>query len=241
MTGLACPILFCMQIPGELRFHPASDQSLIVYFGEEITFEVHPEILKLLRLLDSQPIAGIRNLHPAYCSLLIQFDPFVLDHDRLEKMLRDCLTELKDVPGPQPRALNIPVCYGGEFGPDLSDVARLHGMNADQVIELHSSATYVVHFLGFAPGFAYLGGLPKALETPRLPTPRRKVQQGSVAIAGKQAGVYPFATPGGWRLLGCTPEAMFQPDREHMSLLSIGDHVRFVPISQEEFRARRQA
>lgn len=230
-----------MPTEGELRFHPASDRSLIIYFCDEITVEVHPEILKLLRLLDLQPIEGIRNLHPAYCSLLLHFDPFILDHDKLEKILRDYLSQLKDIAVPERREVNIPVCYGGEFGPDLNDVAKLHGMDADQVIELHSSATYVVHFLGFAPGFAYLGGLPKRLETPRLPTPRRKVMQGSVAIAGKQAGVYPFPTPGGWRLLGCTPEAMFQPDREQMSLLSIGDRVRFVPISQEEFRARRQA
>ena len=225
----------------QARFQPASDQSLLIYLGETITLEIHEQIVKLLRMMESNPIEGVRNLHPAYCSLLVQFDPFVLDHRSLEKTLRGYLDRLGDLPLPPWRRIDIPVCYGGEFGPDLSDVADLHGMTPAQVIELHSSATYVVYFFGFTPGFAYLSGLPESLETPRLATPRRKVPQGGVGIAGKQAGVYPFATPGGWRLLGRTPEAMFQPDRQHMSLLSIGDRVRFLPISEEEFRARRAA
>jgi inhibitor of KinA len=223
------------------RFQAASDQSLLVYFGQEITLPIHEQILKLLRLLETKPVEGVRNLHPAYCSLLVQFDPFTVNHEKLETILREYLNRVGEIPLPDSRQVEIPVCYGGEFGPDLDNVANLHGMRAAQVIELHSSATYIVHFLGFTPGFAYLGGLPESLETPRLPTPRRKVPQGSVGIAGKQAGVYPFATPGGWRLLGRTPEAMFLPNRDHMSLLSIGDRVRFVPISEEEFRARTTA
>ena len=223
------------------RFEPASDQSLLLYLGEEITLEVHQRIVRLLRLLDFKPINGVRNIHPAYSSVLVQFDPFTLDHEKLEMVLREYLGRIQEIPMPKPRQVEIPVCYGGEFGPDLNDVAALHDMSASQVIELHSSATYTVYFLGFVPGFAYLGGLPERLESSRLPTPRRKVPPGSVGIAGKQAGVYPFGTPGGWRLLGRTPEAMFQPDREHMSLLSIGDRVRFVPISEEEFRTRKPA
>ena len=162
-------------MPGaaEARFQPASDQSLLIYLGETITLEIHEQIVKLLHLMESNPIEGIRNLHPAYCSLLVQFDPFVLDHRSLEKTLRGYLNRLGDVLLPPSRRINIPVCYGGEFGPDLSDVADLHGMTPAQVIELHSSATYVVYFFGFTPGFAYLGGLPESLETPRLPTPRR--------------------------------------------------------------------
>jgi inhibitor of KinA len=108
-------------------------------------------------------------------------------------------------------------------------------MSPGQAIELHSSATYLVYFLGFVPGFAYLGGLPKALVTQRLATPRRTVPAGSVGMAGNQTGVYPFATPGGWRLLGRTPMPMFQTDRDELSFLSIGDHVRFTPISAERF------
>src|SRR5260370_33436176 len=108
-------------------------------------------------------------------------------------------------------------------------------MTPEQAIELHTSTVYLVYFLGFVPGFAYLGELPEKLATPRLATPRRKVPAGSVAIAGNQTGVYPFETPGGWRLLGRTPVAMFQADRDGLSLLSIGDRVRFMPIDAERF------
>jgi KipI family sensor histidine kinase inhibitor len=219
------------------RFLPASDRSLLVCFGEQITFESHRQITKLLRLLESEPIPGIRNLHPAYCSLLIAFDALKSTHDELEAILRGYLDRLEDLPLPEPRQVEIPVCYGGGYGPDLSDVATRRDITPAQAIELHSSTTYVVYFLGFVPGFAYLGELPEALATPRLATPRRSVPPGSVGIAGSQTGVYPLATPGGWRLIGRTPLAMFQPDRNDMSLLAIGDHVRFTPISAEQFAA----
>jgi KipI family sensor histidine kinase inhibitor len=138
---------------------------------------------------------------------------------------------------PTPRLLEIPVCYGGEFGPDLEKVAAAHGLRADRVIELHSSRTYHAYFLGFAPGFAYLGDLPDSLATPRLATPRKKVPVGSVGIAGKQTAVYPFATPGGWNLLGRTPLRMFQVGRDPMELLDVGDEVRFHPITRQTFSA----
>jgi len=224
--------------PADLaRFQPASDQSLLVYFGRQITLEAHQHVMRLLRLLELEPVAGIRNLHPAYCSLLIQFDALKLGHDDLDAILRPYLDRLEDVHLPEPRRVEIPVCYGGEYGPDLNEVASMHSMTPAQVIELHTSATYEVYFLGFVPGFAYLGELPMALVTPRLATPRRRVPVGSVGIAGNQTGVYPFATPGGWRLLGRTPTPMFQPNRSAMSLLSIGDRVRFTPITQEQFAA----
>jgi inhibitor of KinA len=137
--------------------------------------------------------------------------------------------------------MEIPVCYGGEFGPDLNDVAETHGLTAAQTIELHASVVYDVYFLGFVPGFAYLGELPESLAAPRLARPRSRVPPGSVGIAGRQTGIYPFATPGGWRLLGCTPIAMFRPDRAGMSFLSIGDRVRFIPISRQRFAEMENA
>jgi inhibitor of KinA len=224
-----------------VRFQFASDQTLLVSFGQHITREAHQQVMRLLRLLESERIAGIRNLHPAYCSLLVKFDPLLLRHEDLQATLEQYLGRLDDVALPEPRLVEIPVCYGGEYGPDLLDVCTLHKLEPEQVIDLHSSATYRVYFLGFVPGFAYLGELPEALITPRLPTPRRQVPAGSVAIAGNQTGVYPVATPGGWRLLGRTPLAMFRPDREGLSLLSIGDHVRFAPISREQFSALESA
>jgi inhibitor of KinA len=127
------------------------------------------------------------------------------------------------------------VCYGGEFGPDLDEVAAVHGLKPAQVIEVHSSETYHAYFLGFAPGFAYLGDLPAALATPRLSSPRKRVPAGSVGIAGRQTAVYPVATPGAWRLLGRTPLRMFRADHKMMGLISIGDQVRFRPISNREF------
>lgn len=219
------------------RFQFASDQSLLIYFGSEITLRAHEQVRKLLRLLELEPIAGIRNLHPAYCSLLVKFDALKWQHDELEAILQKYLDRLEEVSLPEPRQLEIQVCYGGEYGPDLNDVAAMHGMTPGQVIELHASTSYLVYFLGFVPGFAYLGELPEALVMPRLATPRRRVPAGSVGIAGSQTGVYPFATPGGWRLLGRTPTSMFRTDREGLSLLSIGDRVRFVPISREQFAA----
>lgn len=223
------------------QFQAASDQSLLVYFSQRITLDANQRVRKLLHLLESKPIKGVRNLHPAYCSLLVKFDVLKLSHKGLEAILRRYLDRLEAVSLPEPRHLDIPVCYGGEFGPDLGDVATLHAMTPDQVIELHSSVTYVVYFLGFVPGYAYLGELPPALATPRLATPRHRVPPGSIAIGGNQTGVYPFATPGGWRLIGRTPVSMFRPDRDNMSLLSIGDRVRFVPISSAQFAASENA
>ncbi len=220
-----------------VRFQPASDQSLLVYFGEKIALASHQRVRQLLRLLELEPIPGVRNLHPAYCSLLINFDVLRLSHDELEITLRRYLGRLEDVRLSEPRRVEIPVSYGDEFGPDLVEVATICGITPAQVVGLHSSVAYVAYFLGFVPGFAYLGELPDALATSRLATPRRSVPPGSVGIAGKQTGVYPFATPGGWRLIGRTPIAMFLPDRNGMSFVSIGDLVRFTPISRAQFAA----
>src|ERR1700731_1259473 len=218
-----------------VRFQPASDQSLLLYFGEQITLGVHQRVRRLLHLLEREPIAGIRNFNPAYCSILISFDALKLDHGELEAILLGYLERLDAVELPEGRELQIPTCYGGEFGPDLNEVAALHGMTPAQVIELHASVTYIVYFLGFVPGFAYLGELPETLATPRLDSPRRSTAPGSVGIAGNQTGVYPFATPGGWRIIGRTHIAMFRPNRKAMSFLSIGDRVRFTPISVARF------
>jgi len=181
-------------------------------------------------MLETGPVAGIRNLHPAYCSLLIRFDPLRTDHEMLESAVCDCVEQFDSVVSIESRTVEIPIRYGDEFGPDLEDVAKLHGITSKEVVELHASATYTVYFLGFVPGFAYLGGLPEKIATPRRQTPRKQVPQGSLGIAGNQTGIYPCSTPGGWQIIGRTPLEMFRPNRENMSLLSIGDRVRFVPL-----------
>jgi inhibitor of KinA len=218
-----------------LKFVPASDASLLVSFGERISVEPNEQVRRLVLLLEREPITGVRNVHPAYCSVLVVFEPRQITHAKLEAKLRDRLRRTAVLQFPPPRDVKIPVCYGGEFGPDLEEVAKLHAMTRDEVVALHGSVTYRAYFLGFTPGFAYLGELPEPLVTPRLPSPRKQVPAGSVGIAGNQTGVYPFATPGGWRLLGRTPLQIFRADREGLSLIAMGDRVRFVPISRERF------
>ncbi len=217
-----------------ITFRYASDQSLMVYLGDEIGAEsdvtTHHRVLKLLRLLESEPLPHVRNLHPAYHSILIVFDPLALDHVTLEQRLTQYIARLDSISLSDPRTVEIPVQYGGEHGPDLEDLAALHNFTPQQVIELHSSASYLVYFVGFVPGFAYLGGLPTELATPRLESPRKRVPKGSVAIGGAHTGVYPFETPGGWRIIGRTPLEIFDPDSAELSRLRIGDQVRFTPI-----------
>jgi inhibitor of KinA len=220
-----------------VRFRAASDQALLVYLGEEIGLASHQRVCKLLRLLQDEPIAWLRNLQPAYCSLLVSFDPSQVDHREVETTLRRYEQRAEKMALPQTRTVEIPVCYGGEFGPDLDELAATHELSSSRVIELHTSRTYHAYFLGFAPGFAYLGDLAPEIATPRLATPRKKVAAGSVGIAGTQTAVYPFATPGGWRLIGRTPLEMFRKDREPMGLISMGDEVRFRAITREEFAA----
>jgi inhibitor of KinA len=218
-----------------VRFRAASDQALLVYLGEEIGLLTHERVVRLLRLLQREPLPWVRNLQPAYCSLLVSFDACQVGHAEVEAVLRHYEERAEKIVLPKPRRVEIPVCYGGEFGPDLENVAAAHGVQTEGVIELHSSRSYHAYFLGFAPGFAYLGDLPEALATPRLATPRKKVPAGSVGIAGKQTAVYPFATPGGWNLLGRTPLQMFRVDREPMEFVDVGDEVKFQPITRKEF------
>lgn len=218
-----------------MRFCAASDQAVLVYLGEEIGFPAHERVLKLLRVLEKKPPAWLRNLQPSYTSLMVTFDPGCVDHTEVEAVLRQYEERAKTMRRPKPRNVEIPVCYGGEFGPDLDEVAKVHGLKPQEVITLHTSRSYHAYFLGFAPGFAYLGDLPEEIATPRLDTPRKKVPAGSVGIAGRQTAVYPFATPGGWRLIGRTPIQVFQGDRKPMALISIGDQVKFRAISREEF------
>jgi inhibitor of KinA len=212
---------------------------VLVYVGEEIGLSVHHRVLALLRLLQKQPPCWLRNVQPAYTSLMLTFDLRQVDHAEVEATVRQLAKRAKTLRMATPRTVIIPVCYGEEFGPDLEDVAGVHGLIPVEVIRLHTSRTYHAYFLGFAPGFAYLGDVPAQIATPRLDSPRKAVPAGSVGIAGKQTGVYPFATVGGWRLIGRTPLQMFRANRKPMGLISIGDQVKFRPISREEFHQRR--
>jgi len=224
-----------------VRFQAASDQALLVYLGEEIGAESHDRVVRLLRLLQKDAPAWIRNVQPAYCSLLIAFDATRVDHAEAQARIAEYEKRAEKLLAAEPRQVEIPVCYGGEFGPDLEDVAAKSGLSPAKVIMLHCTRAYHAYFLGFAPGFAYLGDVAKEIATPRLETPRKEVPPGSVGIAGRQTAVYPFATPGGWRLIGRTPLEVFKKDRQPMELISIGDQVKFRPISREEFSWRSRA
>ena len=168
-------------------------------------------------------IPGVVNLHPAYESILIVFDPLATTHEAVQQ----AAAEASSATPKAHRNHIIPMHYGG---PDLESVARFHGLSQEKIIELHASGEYTVAFLGFVPGFAYLAGLPAALHTPRLPSPRKEVPAGSLGIAGDQTGIYPLATPGGWQLIGHTSLELFNAASTPMSLLQPGDHVRFIPV-----------
>ena len=176
---------------------------------------------------------GISNLHPAFASVLVEFDPRLHSHAEIESLVRLSL-DAPEEELPASRLVEIPVRYGGADGPDLDDVARHHDLTPRRVVELHASAEYLVSFVGFSTCFPYLAGLPAGLATPRLAAPRRHVAAGSVAIAGSQAGVYPLASPGGWRVIGRTALRLFDPAGEPPPLLRMGDRVRFVPVEEGE-------
>ncbi len=220
----------------EPRFLLAGDSALVVEFGDEIGQEVNRRVHALAYALEKNPLPGLGEAIPTYRSLLVHYDPLRLSCDRVQAHLANLVQKGEEIPLPESRLVEVPVVYGGEFGPDIGFVAEYHGLSVEEVIALHSGATYTVYMLGFTPGFAYLGGLPRALATPRLPTPRQLVPAGAVGIAGEQTGIYPLATPGGWRLIGRTPLQMFDLNRDPPTLLRPGDRVRFVPISAKEYK-----
>lgn len=213
-----------------MRTVDASDRSLLLVFDDRISLPAHADVLRLTPLLQS--LRGVVNVHPAYASILIDFDPRQIRHLDVARAAHDLFAQAASAPPPEPRTIEIPVTYGGEAGPDLNDVAALTGHTSEEVVALHSGAAYLVYFLGFSPGFPYLGGLPESLAAPRLETPRRRVPAGSVAIGGRQTGVYPMASPGGWRIIGHTALRLFDPTAQSPALLRMGDHIRFVPIAR---------
>jgi len=207
---------------------------LLVSFGNQITREANQQVYRLAAALQDDPIDGVLNLHPAYCSLLLKFDSRLTTHEAVERALNLRLHRKRPIAATA-RSLEIPVCYDGECGPDLASLAQLRGLTVEDLIRIHSEAIYTVYFLGFVPGFAYLGTVPDEIAAPRLSAPRRRVEPGSVGIAGRQTGIYPCAVPGGWQLVGRTPLSMFRSDRNPMALLACGDEVRFRPISRDEY------
>jgi KipI family sensor histidine kinase inhibitor len=211
-----------------VTIRPASDRSLLISFGDEISLETHLEVRRLTHALEGT--RAILNLHPAFASVLVDFDPRLRTHADIEALVRERLAAALAREDEPPRTVEIPVTFGGEAGPDLDDVARHTGLSAAAVVERFAAAEFTVYFVGFSTCFPYLGGLPPELATPRLSAPRKHVPAGSVAIGGSQGGVYPLASPGGWRLIGRTSLRLFDPAATPPPLLRMGDHVRFLPL-----------
>jgi KipI family sensor histidine kinase inhibitor len=213
---------------------PLGDGSLLVMFGDQIDVALNSRAHDLAAAVDRLRSTDTRfgRAVPAYASVLVPFDPVAVDPEEAGGVVARLLTELAGEGAPAPGAgalVEIPVRYGGDDGPDLGDVAALNDLRPSDVIELHAATEYRVFFLGFAPGFAYLGPVSAQIVTPRLATPRERIPAGSVGIAGRGTAVYPFELPGGWRIIGRTDVAMWDLRRDSPALLRPGDRVRFVP------------
>ena len=220
--------------PGEPAIASFGDAALLVTFGDRADPALTARAGALAGLLDERRSASpaLGRAVPAHATVLVPFDPLAVDGTAATEVVRDAIQAMNGT-HPSDEAgdpIEIPVRYGGADGPDLAEVADRHGMSAADVIELHAGARYRVLFLGFAPGFAYLGGLPAAIATPRRPSPRERVPAGSIGIAGEQTGVYPLSMPGGWNLIGRTDTVLFDPLRSDPALLRPGAAVRFVPV-----------
>lgn len=217
-----------------MRIEPLGDRAVQVVLGDAPDEPTRRRIMAASRRVREAGLPGVIECVPGFTSLTIHFDPLQLppSADRLD----DLLSGLDESAGDDGRLVEIPVCYGAEFGPDLESVASLHGLAADEVVALHAAGDYRVHLVGFVPGFPYLGGLEARLATPRRESPRTAVPAGSVGIGGAQTGIYPVESPGGWQLIGRTPLRLFDAHRDPPALLRAGDRIRFVPVDAEAFR-----
>lgn len=237
-----------------MTFAPLGDSAVVVTLGATMDESVLLRVRALAAALHAEQAAGVVDVVPAYTTITVFYDagwrgadetpPF----ERICELIRHRATNLEHawpdrlrVSAPSQRtaeeaaAVEIPVCYGGEFGPDIAAVAQHSGLHADEVVKVHATGKYLVHAVGFTPGFPYLGGLSEKLFTPRRASPRISVPAGSVGIGWKQTGVYPIASPGGWQIIGRTPLVLFRAGADHPALLSVGDRVRFKSITAEEF------
>ena len=218
-----------------VRLVAAGDSALVAEFPQRIDPEVNQRAATLAARLRQEWGAILRDVVIGYCTVTIYFDPLRVDARWLEAEVRGIAQDSEGSSGPEPRAIEVPVCYDAELGPDLADVAACGGCSTDEVVELHAGGVYRVYMVGFVPGFAYLAQVDDRIAMPRRTVPRAAVPAGSVAIAGGQTGVYPRITPGGWNIIGRTPLKPYDPQRQDAFLFRVGDEVRFVPMTREAF------
>lgn len=230
-----------MEEPRTPRLLNAGDCCLVAEFGTSVDRALNAKVQALKQALAKCAVKGIIELVPTYRSLAVYYDPLLLDREGLIRQIENACQTLTEASEAESRVVTIPVCYGGAFGPDLENVCAHTGLSKEEVIARHTGRDTYCFMLGFTPGFAYLGGMDESLATPRLENPRTFIPAGSVGIAGKQTGIYPIDSPGGWQLIGRTPLAVFDPLRTPPTLVEAGDWVRFEAISESEYEAIRAA
>ncbi len=204
---------------------PFGDSGLLIKFGDEIDLSINQRVHNLDALLRAREIHGVVETVPAYASLLVYYDPLILTFDQIAERVKAEMESVMENISRKPRYIEVPVRYGGE---DLEFVAAYHHLSPREVVRIHASRDYTVYMMGFTPGFAYMGKLDDAIATPRLETPRVRVDAGSIGTAGAQTGIYPIASPGGWRIIGRTSLRLFDLNADQPFLFSPGDLVRFV-------------
>lgn len=223
----------------KVTFFPQGDKAVTVTFNHVISKETHIQVRHFSSYLMANPFDGLVEVVPGYTTVTVYYDPIKMKsmspYEKVVTLLKNQLLNKNIVNKDTSNIVTIPVCYGGKYGPDLSYVADFHQLSEQEVIEIHTRTEYLVYMIGFAPGFPYLGGMPKKISTPRKDTPRVKIPAGSVGIGGEQTGVYPIDSPGGWQLIGQTPIKLFDQHQAQPSLLKAGDMVRFVQITSEKF------
>lgn len=227
---------------------PLSDESIVIELGEKIDVNIQKSIQVLTSYLKKRPFPGMKEYIPAYTTLTIYYDLMEIQaytekhklfdktpYQLVQNWVNQLIEKLPEKGEASSRVIQVPVCYGGDHGPDLGVVAKHNGLTDEDVIGIHSGKDYLVYMIGFAPGFPYIGGMSEEIATPRKGSPRLEIPARTVGIAGKQTGVYPIETPGGWQLIGRTPIELFRQDKEKPSLLQPGDTIRFYSISEDEY------
>lgn len=219
-----------------VRYLVSGDCTVCVEFGNEISPEINRKIRAFKIALEKAEIDGIVETIPTYRSLSVVYRPEAIRFRELTGKLQEVMGSMDRVEIPPPSVIQIPVLYGNEMGPDLETVASYNNKTVDEVIKIHTSGEYLIYMLGFIAGFPYLGGMSKEIATPRLKSPRVKIEGGSVGIAGEQTGIYPVASPGGWQLIGRTPLKLYDASREKPVLLEAGQYIKFCSVTEEEYR-----
>jgi len=221
----------------KVKYLIAGDRGLVVEFGDKIEEQVNSKIRSLTVAIDREGIIGINETIPTYRSLMVIYDPMIIELAKLIGAIKSIITRMHELKLPDAKVIEIPTLYGGEYGPDIEFVANHNKISIDEVIKIHTDREYLIYMIGFTPGFPYLGGMSDKIEAPRLQNPRTKIPAQSVGIAGKQTGIYPIESPGGWQLIGRTPVKLYDPCREQPVLLNAGDYIKFVQIDENEYKS----